>query len=467
MESRRDQVHAYFFVVGRLAAAVTHGRPNAVEWPNHRFKLGIIIGILISALLVGIFGIIGLISPGGNTAWRKPGTIVVVEGSSTGYVYLHGKLRPVLNQASAVLASGESGNVVSVSGEALRGTPVGQPVGIPGAPDRVPAPGQLYRGAWTVCVRPGHTTGDSPVVTVLFGDRGGSTVARGDAVLVSTPDGTVYMLWHGTRHRIAGQYVLTALGYVDEPVRSVPATWLSPIPAGPKVGVRDIPGLGEPGPRIGEGASRVGQILHAGNSVVQSSQYYLVRADGLEPVSRTVAALILAKPSTRRAYPNGSPRPIPVGTTALKRTPTSTARPELGAGLPRVPPNVSRIDKRSALCARYTSGTRASNRVSLRTVPAPAEPATAVAVATHTSGETADRVVIPYGSAALVRARHPKGPVYLISASGTRYPLGGPDVLKSLGYTSSNVVGVSRALLELLPRGPVLSIDAALQPVTR
>ena len=30
MQSRRDQVQAYFFVVGRLVAAVVHGRPDVL-----------------------------------------------------------------------------------------------------------------------------------------------------------------------------------------------------------------------------------------------------------------------------------------------------------------------------------------------------------------------------------------------------------------------------------------------------
>ena len=78
MESRRDQAQAYFFVVGRLAAAVTHGRPNVLELPNKRFRLGTMLGILIAVVLAAIFGIIGLFKPGGNTSWRSDGTVVVV-----------------------------------------------------------------------------------------------------------------------------------------------------------------------------------------------------------------------------------------------------------------------------------------------------------------------------------------------------------------------------------------------------
>ncbi|WP_030560065.1 type VII secretion protein EccB, partial [Streptomyces exfoliatus] len=85
------------------------------------------------------------------------------------------------NYASARLIGGARMTSVSVSTASLSGTPVGAPVGIPGAPDTVPGPGELDGGAWHVCVTgtegalPG--TGGTPSGGAL--DPGATTVVAG------------------------------------------------------------------------------------------------------------------------------------------------------------------------------------------------------------------------------------------------------------------------------------------------
>ena len=64
MQSRRDQVQAYFFTVSRLVSAVMVGRPDDRTTPTRRFMTGTIVGLLIAAVIAVGFGIAGAMSAG-------------------------------------------------------------------------------------------------------------------------------------------------------------------------------------------------------------------------------------------------------------------------------------------------------------------------------------------------------------------------------------------------------------------
>src|SRR5690606_10167932 len=115
MQSKKDQVQAYFYVVGRLVAAVVHGKPDVLVQPNRRLNTGTMFGVIIGLIIAGICGVVGLFLPGGNDSWRMPGAIVMNEDTGARYVFLNGELRPVLNYSSARLASGGNGAIHEVS----------------------------------------------------------------------------------------------------------------------------------------------------------------------------------------------------------------------------------------------------------------------------------------------------------------------------------------------------------------
>src|SRR5204862_174540 len=83
---------------------------------------------------LAVFGMLGVVSPGGSTAWREPGAIIVEKETGSRFLLVDGVLRPVLNLASARLLAGAEAPVRSVSGKSLAGVPHGAAVGIPGAP---------------------------------------------------------------------------------------------------------------------------------------------------------------------------------------------------------------------------------------------------------------------------------------------------------------------------------------------
>lgn len=470
MKSRKDQVQAYFFVVGRLVAAVTHGRPDALESPSKRMTTGTVLGFMLAAVIMGIFGIFGMFVPAaGDSSWREEGAIVMDKTSGARYVYLGGQLRPVLNYSSARLVSGQSGGkLATVSPAALAGTPVGQPIGIAGAPDSLPAPGKLNTGRWTVCVQAAGTATPSggAVVTVLLGQLAGTALSDRQAFLVSAPGGNLYLVSRGKRFRIPSRSVAAALGYGAVRSVDVPSAWLNTVAQGPDLAVRVIPGIGGPGPVIGGRQSRIGEIYQVRNSAIDTEQNYVVRRDGLAVLSQTGAALLLAEPSTRQAYPDGPIEPVRVGPDALTGL-SIAAYPGLSNDLPPAPPEVVSPPSGTQPCVRQEPVAGGGQVTVAELLPGDQVMRASVPVGTHRSGTTADRAGLPAGGGVLARNAPAPGAAggvtYLVTEVGKKYPLADTGAVTALGYTESLAVPVSMQLLDLLPTGPVLSTDAARQ----
>jgi type VII secretion protein EccB len=459
MQSRKDQVQAYFFVVGRLVAAVTHGHPDALTTPNRRTATGTVLGVLLALLLVAVFFILGLFIPGGNNAWRKPGAIVLDSDSGARYVYLDGQLRPALNYVSARLASGNNEPLVSVSAGSLTGAPVGQPIGIPGAPDGVPTAARLDTGAWTVCVGPSGAA--TPVVSVLMGRSPGAALDGNQALLVSTPDGARHLVWQGSRHRITDPAASTVLGYGRATALPVSTSWLNPIPPGRDLGVPPTPRAGEPGPPVDGRPSRIGQVFEQRDAALDTEAFYLLRPDGLAALSPTSAALALASPSAAKAYPDSVPAPIPIAPGAVSRLPSSRSA-DLVDGLPVRPPQVMIPPNGAVPCVRYVPARDGPPMAVPEVRPTADAVAGAGAGGPPPAGPNPPHLSIPAGSGALVRGG-PGGPVFLVTDNGNRFPLVGDDVLGRLGYSPGTVVPLSQELVDLLPAGTPLSTADALR----
>jgi type VII secretion protein EccB len=470
MQSRRDQVQAYFYVVGRLVSAVVHGKPDSLQQPNKRLNTGTFLGVIVGAVLMGIFGIYGLFVPGGDVSWRQAGAIMMNKDTGARYVYLENQLRPVLNYSSALLASGGSGDgkIVEVSQSSLSGTPVGQPIGIPGAPDALPEADALDKGEWTVCTQQagGDQENPGPSATLMVGEPLETVLSEQQALLVRGPDDMTYLLWQGKRHRIPGRTEATALGYGGvEPV-AVTAAWLNPIPQGQDLAVPRAPNTGEPGPTIDGVERTVGQIIIVRNPALGSEQLYLVRAGGVSSLSPTTAALLLAAPFTKEAYGAESVVPVEVGPGALSGVPSSDGGRDLVEGLPQSPPEVVVPGSEGSACAAYAPLGGGEVDVTLGMMPATVH-TDAIPMAAHQAGTTADRVSIDAGGGVLAREQSTPdaamSAIYLITETGMKYPLANADVVTGLGYAVENAVAVPGELLGLLPAGPLLSAEAALK----
>ena len=505
MQTRRDQVQAHTFVVGRLVSAMLRAEPDAQVTPLRRFTVGVFIGTLAGIVLIAAFGIIGYIKPGGNKAFRQPGALIVEKETGARYVLIDGQLKPVLNTTSAKLLLGDQLQVVSASKNSLEGVPHGLPVGIPTAPDALPEAKNLDATGWQVCstVKPDVSGEAKPFVTLRVGDAaGGSALADNEALVVVTEDGTRYLAWKDRRLRIPDEGILGALGYGAVRQYPVGPAWLNALPAGPDLAAPALPEGGEPGPTIGGRATRVGQLFEV-DGTASREQFFLVDRDGLVPLTATGAALVLGDPRTKKAYPGQQVAPLPLDPAAVTVAPRS-GKALLDPGLPPTPPQALSDIGDDVPCLQINVGgeTGAKVRVALsgaaprtdQSAPAPlglrgsvgddsgqpsgpglpvdpqvpAGPFKTIGsdpTPGPASGGQADQITVKPGGGLLMRALPgpgvQEGTLYLLVDTGVRYPLPEDGVAGALGYGGVPPVPVPTTLLGLIPAGPPLDPEAA------
>lgn len=426
MQTRRDHVQAYHFAMGRLASALVSGDPGRGDSPTRRSAFGTVFGVGLVVLLCAGFGVYGLISPAGDTSWKTAGTVILEKETGNRYLYLDGELRPARNYASALLIAGKRADPDQVAAASLAGIAHGTPVGIPDAPDTVPEATALLSGPWRMCLRGNGRTLD-------FTPSPGAAFPADRQVLLSGPQGRRWLLWHGTKYPVPAESALIALGLDTQ--QPVPATgeWLSALPTGAALAAAGVPGAGRPFGKVAGKAATVGQVFRTSTG---GEHYYVLRADGLAPVSATEYALLAARPGA-------APREVGQADIAVARI---SADRSLTTALPDVF-GVPALDTAAqAVCVeRETSG-------GTRLVTAP--------VSTR-------RTVIPPGRGVLAVVGAGGGKLlYLITEQGVRYPVVGSDSLAALGYTGAKSLTLPASALALLPEGPVLSRAAAVEGLT-
>jgi type VII secretion protein EccB len=467
MQSRRDQVHAHMFVMGRITSGMLRADPDAPESPQGRTNRGVVIGIVIAVLLCGGAFVWGLISPGRSASWQSSDSLVIDQETGASYLYVDGRLRPVQNYASARLIGGSKLTAHHVRTKSLDGTPHGQPVGIIGAPDALPPAGALARGAWAVCSGTGVAGSTAPVTTLAIGmgDAGGAdALTAGRGLLVTAPDAHVYLVWQGSRLRLDQKGgAATALGYGGRTPTPVSAAFVDALPAGPDLAAPVVPGMGGAGPSLDGHATRIGQVFTV-RVLGAKPRYYQLRRNGLTEVTMTVTALILADPAVRaEAYGGRAPDAIGLAPDAMNGRLAPDTTTAAGA-LPETPPRLVDLQPDQNACARIQP-TAVGPRVSVA-LQDPASLGTAAQASTTPACTPVDRITVPPGGGALVRVLPAAGgtaggTTYLVTDTGTKYRVASADDLAALGYASDQAVALPSPLLAMLPTGPDLSAAAA------
>jgi type VII secretion protein EccB len=458
MKSRRDQVQAHAYVVGRLTSALVHAEPDAPESPLRRTGLGSFGGLLVGALILAGFMVWGLLRPASPASALTTGELLLSKETGTRFIYAGNELHPILNYSSALMLTGGNATITTVSAATLNGIPQGQPLGILGAPDQLPAASSLNTGAWLACSQPG---GGTPLVSLSIGPPPPlSKPPADDAVLVATPEAK-YLLWRGTRLRLDAPTIVDALGLNNAPVISVAPAWLNAVPAGPDLQPLSVPGAGRPGPVLGGLHTRVGQVLVVRN-VGSQSQLYVVEPDGVAPITATQAAVLLTDPGESAAYPGGTATPVPVSPAAIAHAPMVPSGLADQAAVPAAPPRDFTPAAGAVPCADYrASGGPAPQLVFA--VPPPGQPPAVTAPGVTASPQGAALISVAPGDGALVRPEIAPGSggssLFLVTDTGVKDPLPATEAA-ALGYRAGRAAPLPAALLGLLPTGPALDLPA-------
>ena len=467
MQSRRDQVQAYFFTVGRLVSALMRGRPDERATPTRRFATGTIVGVLIAAVVTAGFGIFGAMRTGSSTAWQQEGVVTVEQETGARYVTLGGVLHPALNYSSALLASNEDyQQPATVSQQSLRTAPRGTPVGIADAPDSLPDPqdpAALSQQDWSACATEAAGTpgGQEPSMNLHVGEPAGNQLPNDEGVLVSTSDDTKYLVWNGKKLRVPDATAAKLSGTPGSTPYPVSERWINAVPSGGSdLTAPRIPGIGSTSSSgVGGASGRVGTIYEVRNKLSQPrEQYFVVLPDGLLQVNRTTANLLLSDPETAAAYPGGTPEPVRGGPDLLSAPRSSTSLPPEYQDLPKTIRH-HQPGSNQTPCAAFD--VRGGGEVNVRMVQG-GSPGTRA-----TGGAPGTAVSIPPGAGVLLREQAvpggPPGNAYLVDQLGVKYALLG-QAQEKLGYEKAPTATVPSALLDVLPAGPALDPTTAQRP---
>jgi type VII secretion protein EccB len=468
--SKRDQLQAYQFLVQRATSALVTRETDPEQPPFRRTGSASFAGVALGIVALACAGVYGMVVPGGNTAWRENSAVIVEKETGTRYVYLDGRLHPVANYTSALLLLGDHRETQQVSRESLAGVPRGPRIGIPDAPDAVPAADRLLTGSWSLCSAPASDLAGSRIeesVLLAGADPAGGAALGDQALLVElVTTGDRYLVWRGHRHRIDDYGAVgTGLALTAEPWARVGAAWLDVLPEGAPIGPIAVTRPGEPSTAVpGRADLRAGMLL-----VVRPSgggrQYYLADHDVLRPISGLQYDIQRAAAQTSAAYPGVEPAavtlPPSLATTSRRLDPA----PEAVGAAPAVRPPIARLrDREMTVCATFAPDSAAPTLTADPALP-PADPPATTTRRSAAGTPLADRVYVPPGSAAVVEAmpsaQAPSGTVTLVTDMGRRYPLSAPEVLKMLGYASAHPVRLPAGLVARVPEGPGLDPVAA------
>lgn len=470
MASKRDELQAYRFLVQRVTSAVVRGETDP-EHPPFRRPAGAGFGsIALAVVALAVAGVYGYVKPGGNQAWRDGESVIVEKETGTRYVYLDGRLHPVLNYASALLALGKHGDTKTVSGNSLAGVPRGPRIGISDAPDALPVKDKLLTGGWTLCSRRAADPTGSAVdeSTLLVGaEPAGGSPLEDKALLVEVADtGDQFLIWHGFRHRVRQPDTVTVgLALRSEPRARVGMAVVDVLPAGEAIAPITVPGTGAPSTAVPARPDiRVGQLLVAQTS--GGAQHFLADADRLRPISELQYDIQLAFKPTAAAYNGGEPVGIPLGLLAIAEARQDTVPvPVAGASPATRPEFAGASGDPVAVCATFDVGASAP-RLRLDPVLPPADRLSATGQHSSRGTPFADHVIVEPGRAALVEvmpsAEAPAGALAVVTDQGRAFSLGGKEVVGILGYGDVTPARIPAVLMARVPQGSGLNHLAAL-----
>ncbi len=204
MAPRSDSLHSHQFVVQRVVAALAVRDPDPIASPVRRIGATLIAGVLVALLAAAAVGAYGALRPAPSDAWRAADALVVEAETGARFVYRGGVLHPVLNYSSALLILGAAPARAQVPRAGLVGIPRGAAVGIPGAPDLLPGPGELLTGGWTLCSRTSAAGVESVLSVGTPAVPPGGTRLGSDGLMVTDPSGGLHLLWNNRRFAVSG-----------------------------------------------------------------------------------------------------------------------------------------------------------------------------------------------------------------------------------------------------------------------
>lgn len=457
MATRRDQLQSYQFMTQRVISAFVMRETDPQQSPLRRGIGALFGGLMVAVLVAAGVGIYGLLTKVGGESWRKPGSVVVEKENGATYVYLDGRLHPTLNYTSALLAVGRPGAPVArVSSATLAGVPRGVPMGIPNAPDSLPAVKEQTGLPWSVCSasNPDGSGQAATGVTLALSVTPSAATGIGDGGLLvkDAALGMEYLVWHGRRHLVQEPRVLVPALFGAVTPAPVGTSWLNALPAGMDLAALPITNREKRSDAVP--GRRNGDLLVAQTG--SGPQHYLVLADGVAPIT-PVQQVIL---SGRFGH-----QPIEVPVSEVTSLPTSDQLPQAASNgqPPATPPHLVTVDRGQQICA-VTRESGSPPELTVGGAVPGAERATPTGSVSPDGIPLADQILAPAGRITVLKALGSPGSYSIVTDLGIRYPVPSAAALALLGYPAEGALDVPPSLILLIPTGPSLDPRAATMP---
>lgn len=492
MQTRRDQLQAYRYLVRRVLAAMLGSDPEAIEQPMRRVTTSTFAGVMVGAVACAGVALYAWLGNSNSSKWKSAAATSIIVEKETGalYVYLDKSvlagsapqnqptptpapgppsdknmlLMPIRNATSAMLLRGAGMTKVSVSRDSLAGVPRGPEIGIAKAPNAVPLKESLVSAPWAMCAT-AHIIDEqtTPEVDLLIGTKestvGGANVGdRG--LLVQGPDRRYYLVWHGKR-LATEERALASIRLSTSSAIQVSQEWLRALPAGQDLAGPTVNGRRTDSPvTLPDGRrATIGEVFRVSNP----DRYYLMASDGFAEITDVQAQILLG---TGVAFSDRQTQ------TSLTDIGLSTVLEHLSkqhggdlsvADLPaKTPTLVSLPSPDTPLCLWYDNN-NAGDKPQQHLTTGGTLPAS---VDIDAGRGTRPRIVVPPGGGALAALLPAPGVApsgyYLITESGEKFPVPNKETLTRLGYEGVDPLPVPPPLLNLIPTGPALSEQAAL-----
>lgn len=457
MTTKKDLVEAHAFSRRRLVTAFLSGAPGGREVEPTRPGRTILGGVSIAVLLLAGAAIASVLAPRAPQDWNSQGVVVTDQGARYIVTQDKGRLRPIINLASAQLILGLDVQTQVVSQKTVDAAkePPGDPIGIQGAPESLPTTDRFIETGWTACTRDGAGVAvdisRSPRVS-LASARQGFVVETptGKWLIAQTVDeeGDLEAFRYQIPPSIEGQLMQHIFNPQPTTVPKVPESWVDLFPAGKPLDTSGFPKIGRRVPM--QGAN--GADLVTGDIVkTEDGRYFLVRSDGWTPLSQFAAGVYLstAEGSKPKALPS---MPGDRSTQPLPQTnwPTNVLTPPI----------------RPELCTELHTAHGATPAVRIGS----ASPGTAAWPDNPPPAGDTVQTVDP-GMGAFVRSGSVGSAVgtldYMVDSRGGAYLLQGGSTIASLGltdYRDHTAPVVPDPWIKLLGQGTALSTEQALCP---
>jgi type VII secretion protein EccB len=448
------QVSGWRFLLRRVEHAIVRRDTRMFDDPLQFYSRSVALGIVIAVMILVGAVMLAYFKPQGKLG----GTNLLTDRSTNQlYVILSNQLHPVYNLTSARLVLGNPANPATVKSSELSRLPLGQTIGIPGAPYATPVSGDTS-STWTLCdtVTRADTANPAVQTSILVMpvviDSSIDPVNANEAML-ATFQGQTWIVTPKGRHSIdlSDRALTSAMGV---PVNAKPV----PISEGmfnalPSQGAWQLPPIPDSGTPNSLGLPDdlvIGSVFQIHTD--KGPRYYVVLPDGIAQVNATTAAALRATQS------HGLVAPPAVVPSLVVRIPERV----YSSPLPDEPLKIMSRPDEPTLCWMWQRG---AGDVSPKTTVLsgrhlPIQPSAMNTGIKQIQGTAT--VYIDGGKFVQLQSPDPRygESMYYVDPEGVRYGVPNADSAKALGLSSPKTAPWE--IVRLLVDGPVLSKDAAL-----